>query len=86
MFHHFFTLKQHVAFKFGLVTGRLRAIRTILGTSAGFNRKQSAKLDFTLGPKFFMHLVGALEEIEKWQRVEFLEFGECHDLVGDADK
>jgi hypothetical protein len=31
-----------------------------------------------------MHLAGALDEIEKWQRVEFLEFGEIHDLVGGA--
>jgi hypothetical protein len=58
----------------------LGAIRAVLGTTTGLDGEKRAKLNFALREMFLMHLVGALEEIEKRQGMELLKFGEDHDL------
>jgi hypothetical protein len=56
----------------------LGAVGTILGAAAGLDGEQGAELDFRLCPVFLMYCAGLLDEFEKRERVEVLEFGECH--------
>ncbi len=58
----------------GFVACGLRAVGAVLGAAAGFDGEKSAELDFRVGPIFLVRLAGLLDEIEKGEGVELLEF------------
>lgn len=69
---------QALGFHAGFVAGGLGAVRAILGAAAGLDREQGAELDFRIGPVFLMHRAGLLDEFEKREGMQVLEFGEGH--------
>ena len=62
----------------GVVAGGLGAVGAVLRAAAGFDGEEGAELDLGGGPVFFVDGAGFLNEIEKGEVVEVVEFLVSH--------